>query len=134
MRKAFRRLLEAVERLSAALRELAASQRDLGPALDRLEALEVSHGQWEAQVEATLMKAEGKLQAANNAEARTRTMKKSYERFIDPLDPDSQEEVPQDRDQLPLGDAYPGLPEEVQPLHMGVASDDKAPALSAKFG
>jgi len=129
MRNAFRRLLEAVDRLSAALREVAASYREMGPAAERLEALELAHYKWEADVEATLQKAEGKLQAASNAEARTRTMKRAYEKFADPFDPDFEEEP----EAVRADDVAPGPEEGLPPVRLDVAPNDKTRAMNAKF-
>jgi len=129
MRNAFRRFLEAIERLSAAVRENTVAMRENGPATERLETLELSLARWEAETEATLLKAEGKLQAANNAEARTRTMKRHVDKYTDPLDPDFEEDpTPIRPDYVEVGEA-----ERVQPVHLGVAASDKTSALNTKF-
>jgi len=87
----FRRLVDALETVAGVLMEGVEIQRGQGPALARLEELELSKAKWEAEMEAVLLKSEGKLQAANNSEARERTMRKSYEKFIDPLDEEGDE-------------------------------------------
>jgi len=130
MFRPFRALTEALHRLINCLNALAAIQREQGPAEDRLDDLERSRSQWEAEVEGMLMKAEGKLQAANNAENRTRTMKKSYESLLDPLDLDSEEEP----EALPGGYAPPGQEEGLQPVRVDVAPTFRQIALSRKFG
>jgi len=130
MFKPFRSLTEALHRLINCLNALAAIQREQGPAEDRLDDLERTRAQWEAEVEGMLMKAEGKLQAANNAENRTRTMKKSYENLLDPLDLDSEEEP----EVLPQRYAPIGEEEELQPVRLDVAPTFRQIALSRKFG
>ncbi len=130
MFKLFRALIEAVMRLKVSVDALTAAQREAGPAEDRLEALELRQAMWEAEVEGLLMKAEGKLSASNNAENRTRTMKRTYEKFIDPLDPDFEEEsTPVRADHAP-----PSQEEGVQRVRVDVAADYKTLALSRKFG
>jgi len=130
MFKTFRALTEAILRLINCLNALAAIQREQGPAEDRLDDLERSRSQWEAEVEGMLMKAEGKLQASNNAENRTRTMKKSYESLLDPLDLDSEEEP----EALPQRYAPIGEEEGLQPVRVDVAPTFRQIALSRKFG
>jgi len=99
------------------------------PAEARLEALERSRAVWEAELEALVLKAESTLKSANNAESRARTMKRHNEKHADPFDDDG-EEVER---AVPEGYA-PAVPEEeLQPLHMGVATDDKARAMMLKF-
>jgi len=85
-------------------------------------------------MEAVLLKAEGKLQAANNAEARERTMRKTYEKFIDPFDPEG-DEAPEG---IAPGYAARGEEEGLQPLHLGMEDADptgrKVVPLNAKWG
>jgi len=130
MFRVFRELTEAVLRLKASLDGLQAAQREAGPGEDRLKVLELSRVQFEADMQGLLSKAEGKLQAANNAESRTRTMKKAYENLVDPLDNDFEEEP----EELPVGYAPAGEEEELQRVHVDVAPDYKALALMRKFG
>jgi len=126
----FRRLVEAIEHGAAALAGILEIHRENGPAVARLDALELSQARWEAEVEAVLLKAEGKLQAANNSEARERTMRKSYEKFIDPLDEDSEEGFSGVRP----GDAEGGESEGVLPLSVDLAPvDRKATAMNFKY-
>jgi len=76
------------------------------------------------------MKAEGKLHAASNAEARTRTMRKSYEAeiFAD-SDPDSFEAP----NGVPPSDVDASEDSEVQPVPVVLARNDKSYATRAKF-
>ena len=131
----FGRLLEAVETLASAIAELTRAQHAARPAEARLAELEelvvkleLDRSKWEAEIDGVLLKAEGKLQAANNAEARTRTMKKSYEHLVDPRDPDSEEL----EEALPRGYAPAGAEEQLSPMPMVLASN-KANALMSKF-
>ena len=128
----FRRLVEAVLALVAVLRDLVQMQQDAGPALDRIDALELSRHQFEAECEGRLLQADGKLKAASNAEARERQLKRSYEKLLDERDPDSEQgseaghPVP---DVDAEGSEAPGVP----PLRLDVAPNNKAVALGAKW-
>lgn len=128
----FRALVDAVQNLVAVLREHIEIHREAGPALKRLDSLELSRFQFEAEVQGILLKADGKLKAASNAEARERQLKKSYERDLDPFDPDGQEGSKEDS-VLPV-DAPAGEAEGVRPVRMGVAPNSKARAVKAKWG
>jgi len=129
----FRRVADALERLAATQAQAVRSQPAEGR-LSELEELvrELEHdrSRWEAEMEAVLMKAEGKLHATLNAESRTRTMKKSYEKHLDPFDLDRDEvEAP-----VPAGDVPPGQEEEVYDVPVGVAPlNSKAKAVRAKW-
>jgi len=126
----FRRAADALERIATSLSAAARNHEEREPLLLRLNELERTRALWEADIEATLMKAEGKLKAAANSEARERTMQKRYETDFDPFDFDSEEEgapVPED-------DAETGFEEGVQPLHLGVETiAPKQLALRYKF-
>lgn len=128
------RLEDGVASLSAALRELVAVQMEAGPAADRLDALERSHHQFEAMCEGLLMKAEGKFRAANNAEARTRADKRSYEHLLDPLAEIGDEPETPARNPDSGHDAAAGEAEGLSALRLGVAANPKALAQRAKFG
>lgn len=131
--KNFRRAVDALERLAATQAQAVKSQ----PSERRLEELEqlvarleLERARWEAEMDGVLMKAEGKLQAANNSESRTRTMKKAYEKELDPFDPDS-EEI---ETAVPAGDVPTGQEEEMYGVRMGVAPrNSKALATRAKW-
>lgn len=137
----FSRLLAAMDRLedgvaslSAALRELVAVQVEAGPSAERLDVLEREHHQFEAMCEGLLLKAEGKLRSATNAEARTRADKKSYEHLLDPLAEDGLE--PEAAARNPDGgyDAAAGETERVSAMRLDVALSPKQLAQRAKFG
>jgi len=128
----FRRFLEAIRALTSALEEITHWQRELGPALDRLEALERSRHQFEAECEGMLLKADGKLKAAASAEARERQLKKSAERFADPFPEEGEtgtEPAPVQPDYVAAGEA-PGVP----PVRLALAPNSKTAAVRAKFG
>lgn len=139
--RAFRRFLAALDALRVELRgvcvelsELCAAYKDQGPAIGRLEALELSRHQWEAMCEGLLQKADGKLKAANNAEARERANKKSYERLLDPLaeigdGPEATQGHPDSGNDVAAGEA-----ERVQALRVDVALTPKQLAQRAKWG
>ena len=130
--RTFSALSEANERLADSTRALARdvgiladAQRENGPAEARLDAMERGQAMWQVEMEALVAKAEGTLQAALNAENRTRTMKKHYEKLADPLSPEG-EEVPAT---VPDGDALRGEEERLQALRLDVAPIDKKNAL-----
>jgi len=128
----FRRLVEAIQALASALDSLARIQRELGPALDRLEGLERSRIHFEAECEGMLLKADGKLKAAASAEQRERQLKKANDRLADPFREDGEEgtePAPIQPDYVTAGEA-PRVP----PLHLDVATNNKAHAVRAKFG
>lgn len=139
--RGFRRLLEALEAiaeqlatLTASQDELARLQREMGPGLDRVEKLEISRHQFEAEIEGMLLRAEGKLKAASNAEARERQLKKSYEKHIlDPLDPDSQESTEEGQPAFLARDAARSEAERLHPVHLDLAPNNKADAVRAKW-
>ena len=137
----FRRHLAAAKGTEKALREIAdvlheVSGRvaDRAELVDRIEELELSRAKWEAEIEGLLMKADSTLKASNNAEARTRTMKKSYESFADELDPDREAEIEQEVGRhFPIGDVAPSGAEQLPALHVDVAQNAKAAAVRMKF-
>jgi len=124
----FRRAVDALERIASGLNGAVRSMQENAPSLERLQTLERDRTLWEADVEALLMKAQGKLQAAANAEARTRTMKKAYEE-IDPFDAEGEEVAP------PVSTSHvEGVQEaQVQHVPVGLAPGSKAYAQRAKF-
>jgi len=79
-------------------------------------------------MEGLLAKAEGKLKAASNAEARERTMRKSYEE----IDPFNQESIPLEAP-TPGGDVEGGETDGLPPVRMDLAPNSKAYALRAKY-
>lgn len=126
----FKRLVVELQRLNVHVAGLVRVHEQLGPALDRLTALELSRAQFEADMEGIFLKADGKEKAARNAEARTRTMKRHAENLFDPFDPDSQEEPEAVRERH----EPPGEAEGLQPVHLDMAPDHKAQALNRKWG
>ncbi len=125
-----RELPGVIRRLTAAIQDVATLQREAGPGEHRLEELELSRAKWEAEMEALLIKADSTYKSAANAESRARTMVKAYEKELDPF-PENSEEI-EEADVLP-GHARAGEVEEVQPLHLGLAANNKAHALRAKW-
>lgn len=141
MFRPIRRLLAALRAISDELRavgvelsDLSANVKAQGPPIERMEALELSRHQWEATCEGLLQKAEGKLRAANNAEARERANKKSYEHLFDPLAEIGDEPEPSPGDTDNGNNAPPGEAEGVQPLRLDVAPSAKTLAQRRKFG
>ena len=129
----FRRLVEAIQALAVAVLDLVRIQQELGPALDRLEQLERSRNQFEAECEGMLLKADGKLKAASSAEQRERQLKKANDKLSDPFDEDG-EARPEDATFLRPDHAEGSKAERVPPVHLALASNDKAHAVKAKWG
>jgi len=131
----FSRLAEGVQSLAASLRDLAKSRREEGPASDRLDALELSRARFEAEMESYLLRAEGKLKAASNAEQRERHLKRTNEKLLDPFGADSEEELEEERTDVQVGDAPGSETEGVPPVRLELeAVDGKALATRVKFG
>jgi len=130
----FRRHLEAIQALTEALKALTEVQRQLGPALDRLEALERSRIHFEADVEGMLLKADGKLKAAAGAEQRERQLKKANDKAADAFNFDSQEETAPGTRPVLGDDAEGSQGQGVPPLRLALASNDKAHAVRTKWG
>jgi len=128
----FRRFLEAIKALTSALVDLAAIQRELGPALDRLESLERTRHQFEAECEGMLLKADGKLKAAASAEARERQLKKANARIADPFDEPGEEGT--EPATLPTNHGAGGEAPGVSPVRVVLAPNSKTHAVRAKFG
>jgi len=119
---------------SDALELLAQAQKDLAPAKERLDNLELARHQFEANCEGMLLRAEGKLKAAANAEQRERQLKKSYEHLVDPLDEIGGEPEATARHGYPDDNAPPSEAERVHDLRLDVAPTNKTLAQRAKFG
>lgn len=109
-------------------------QESIGPSVDRLDVLEREHHQFEAMCEGLLMKAEGKLRSANNAEARTRADKKSYEHLLDPFPEDGGDGLPPAGSADTVHDVAAREEERLHALRLDVAVSPKALATRAKFG
>jgi len=127
-------IAERLQRLEVVLLEVVRLQQELGPAGDRLDNLERERAQFQAEIEGLLLRADGKLRAANNSEARERQLKKSYERLVDTVDePGDAEKARRHSDSS--DDGAPSEEDRVLGMHMAVASTNKKTlAQRAKFG
>jgi len=126
-------LFSGIRRLSESLETLAAVLQEQGPALDRLDALELSRHQFEAECHALVLKADSTLKAAANAESRERHLKNRNQQLVDSFDILSETETPARRPVL-VDDVEAGQAEEVPAVHVGVAPTPKQIALNAKWG
>jgi len=115
------------------LAAIAEQQRELGPALDRVSALETERHQFKAEVEGLLLRAEGKLKAASNAEARERQLKKSYERGIDPFPEVGDGEAAIEPNTVLADNAAASEAERLQTMRVDVAPNHKATAVNYKW-
>lgn len=122
-------LPDAIHRLTRAIQSHDERIEASGPSEARLEELERSRTLWEAKIEGLILRAENTLKSANNAESRARTMLRHYEKDADPFDEDGEEEP----GAVPEGYAPVLAEEELQPVHVDLATAYKAHALAAKF-
>jgi len=125
----FRRVADALERLAAGQAATRQSLEAYETVIGRLESLELDRHQFEAEMEGLLLKAEGKLKAANNSEARERHQREKHEDNTDPF-PEDGDEVQRRLQEL---DAEEFPAEELHPVHMGLEKNSKAYALRAKY-
>jgi len=134
--RTFRGLLETLQELASACQAISLS---LAAGLDReggddamrqqLEGLLLTRATWEAEMQALMIKADSTLKSAANAESRTRTMVKHYEKLADPLNLEG-EEIEEG-----VRPVYAERSEEerLQPMHLDVAPNHKQNALRLKF-
>jgi len=127
----FSRLVDAILELASVVGQLVDAQRQIAPATERLDSLELQRHQFEAEVEGLLLKAEGKLKAANNAEARQRALKRSYEKNFDAFDPDS-EEVAGEGSVRPVH-VEASESERLSAMRLDLAPNNKTAAIMAKW-
>ncbi len=126
----FSRAADALQRIAASLTAAAGRQLDSEIVMERLMDLERQRTMWEADVEGLLAKAEGKLKAAANSEARERTMQRKREADFDPFGPYSEEEG----EPVPENDAEVGYQEGLLPVPVGLeAVSPRQQRLRAKF-
>jgi len=128
----FRQLVGALVSIADALCDLVRIQRELGPAIDRLDALELSRHQFEAECQGMLLRADGKLKAATSAEQRERQLKKTNAKLVDQFDLIGEEVpvAPADVGHDAPGSEAPRLP----PVRLDLAANRKGAALMAKWG
>jgi len=130
----FRRLVAGIEALESALRDLERTQREQGPATERLDALELSRHQFEAECHANVLKADSTLKAAANAEQRERHLKRQNEKLVDDFDPVNEDRTSPPRDADLGHDAAAGEEERLQAMRLVLAPNKKARAVAAKWG
>jgi hypothetical protein len=135
----FRRILEANKAAATALQGIEKiletaidGMSDGGDLDDRVGALELQRAIFEADMDGLVTRAEGKLKAANNAEARTRTMKRSYETYADELDEDRPTQIETEPLQLPQGDGAI-IQEPLPQMPLGMEANNKAHPTRMKF-
>ncbi len=131
LRELNQRLLAVSEALSA----------DRGPEagdgllLTRVGDLEVSRALWEAEMEALVLKAQGKYNSARNAEQRTKTMQASIDDGTGEGDSDGAAEIIAALQlQLLSANGEPGPEEGLQPVHEDLGLRGKAAAQRMKYG
>jgi len=136
-----RRLIEALQKSTASVRELTTELREGRGGRDypeelagRLEGLELSRAKWEAEMEAELLKADSRYKAASNAESRARTQARHDEKIVTDLAPESEDSLEEYYDRLRAGNAEGGPEEGMHVVHMDMeAGNSKGKALRAKF-
>jgi len=131
----FRSLSGAIQALSNSLNVLAQEREGGSDVHSRLDGLEISKLKWEAEMEALILQAKGKYQAANNAEMRTRSMAKHYESELDDFDSDGDEaEEAQPELDLSGSDVQTSEAGGLYGLPVGMEANGKAIATRMKFG
>lgn len=145
-------MIDAIKRLPEAIQEVGHYLRALvevltaihdslqvdGPTTDRLEDVERRMRLLEADMEATLQKAESRYKAARSAEERSRTMERHAEEIQEAVgfSEEGEEEIPEEYLQLLRERDGAGSPEEgMQPLPPGMEHDSqgyRAPRDTAK--
>ena len=128
----FRRLIDAVMALADMVLDLVAVLREAGPATNRLEALELSRHQFEAECSGALLEAKGKLKGALSSEARERHMRKQSDKDFGPLVEDG-EEVEEAGSAVQPDDVEASEAQRLLPVRVGVAASPKAAAINAKW-
>jgi len=125
----FRRIADALEKLTATHKRVLGLAEAQRPSEERLDALELERHRFEAEMEGLLLKAEGKLKAAANSEARERHQRERHEANADPFADESEELERQLQDR----DAEAGATEGMHVLSVGLEKNSKAYALRAKW-
>jgi len=113
---------------------LAVVQQELGPAHERLDALELSRVRWEAECEGLLLKADGKHNAAKAAEARERQLSRSYAKSVADPFPPLGDESQAEGDSIHADNGRGGEAGEVSTVRAAVAPTPHALRLRAKWG
>jgi len=138
--KDFRALVGALQDVAAQLSgvslrlsELLQSYDEGAPLADRVEHLERTRAVWEAEIEAVAMKADSTLKAANNAEARERSLHKSNEKLFGHLLIDGDEGEVDGAGNDPENDAGPVSEEGLLPMREVVAVDPRQALVRAKY-
>ncbi len=134
-----RSLPEALQALAMALRsisellpEILDHFRIYEPLEDRLAELERGRSQWEATIEAELLRVDSKYKASRAAEERTRTMAANAEALSS--GEEGEDGVAAEYLELLRSNAEAGADEAVHQVPASVAVDPKTRALQAKFG
>ena len=122
-------LAKSLLAVTGALAQLIELQSQAGPADERLAELERTRARWEAEIEASMLKADSTLKSAANAEARSRTMVRHAEKLVDPFSEEG-DEVPET---APRGDDPRVEAEELLPVPVDLATNNKAEAMRAKW-
>lgn len=134
-----RKLLEALQHISAALSEIDYRLRELTiqhdegpPLLARVEELERTRELWEATAEATLTRGTTEFNKARAAEERSKTVLKNAEALAG--SDDGEEGLPEWYENLLRGNVEAGPEEGVPPVSAHVAPHTRnSAALAAKF-
>jgi len=143
----FGRSRKALEDLQASVSELVVALHtapsitfdNLRNLEQRLDEFELSRAKWQAEMEAALMKADGRYKAAMAAESRARTLRAHDEKIADEITPVGPEAFdPSGPDgfydgYIPAGDAAGGPADGVHGVPVGMEANSKAAAMRGKF-
>lgn len=139
--------VEALQKIATCVEELSAQLlagrggRENSEYMERLEGLELSRAKWEAEMEAALLRADGRYKAAAAAESRERTVRKAYEKIAAQVDGPGVEDGQVSEEEydnawfnhLQSGNAEGSPTDGMLDVPMGVEANAKTRALRAKF-
>ena len=122
----------ALFHISEVLPEVLSALQTVEPLEDRLAELERGRSQWEAEVEAELLRSDSKFKQARNAEERTRTMAANAKALADR--DEGEDAVRDEYLEFLRSNGEAAGDQRLPTLPPPVALDPKARAIAAKFG
>lgn len=127
-----RGLLLGLEHISEVLTRVLEHAEEQGPVEERVSELERDRNQWEARVEAELIRSGSQFKSARAAEERAKTVLRNAEALTS--GDESEEGLPAEYLELLRRNAEAGEEEGVHQVPVVVAVNGREQALRAKFG
>jgi len=125
-------MTRALHELCQVVEEVKGTYDQAGPLIERLEQLERSRDQWEAGVEAMLVRAETEVKKARSAEERSKTVLKNAQALRG--SEEGEEGITDELLELLARNAPASAAEPVPTVHPGVAHNRHHGILAQKFG